>query len=172
MSDQALAPFLRSARDYVQRAIGVELDGSETSLAFLDHYVEKVREKGEMKPEVLKLVAASLGAYFGEVLRAKLGGRWILDGDPSDWRLELEVGPLTVHPIGVAAAALLGDDAEGYDASFHTRPEWMGPLQEALAAAPPVDEAYYYSFTGRLETIEHAGELLAEILRRERERKN
>jgi hypothetical protein len=66
----------------------------------------------------------------------------------------------------MAAAALAGDDVDGYDATFRTRPEWMGPLTDALAAAPPVDEEYYYSFTGRLETLAHAAEIIAELRRR------
>jgi hypothetical protein len=48
----------------------------------------------------------------------------------------------------------------------------MEPLAEALSASPPVDEAYYYSLTGRLETIEHAIQILLELKRREQEEKN
>jgi hypothetical protein len=32
---------------------------------------------------------------------------------------------------------------------------------------PPVEEAYYYSLTGRLETLAHAVEVLTELKRRE-----
>ena len=34
-------PFLEAAHRFVQRALGVELDGSDTSLAFVDHYIDK-----------------------------------------------------------------------------------------------------------------------------------
>ena len=47
----------------------------------------------------------------------------------------------------------------------------MGPLLEALEATPPVDEAYYYSLTGRLETLAHALDILVEIERRKREKR-
>jgi hypothetical protein len=167
---EELEPFLRSARDYVRRAVGMELDGSETSLAFLDHYLEKVWQDDPMKRDVLDLAAASLGAYFGEVLRKKFGGRWTLGADPAAWVLELGVGALRLHPVGMAAAALIRDEVEGHDASFHTKAEWMGPLGEALASSPPVDKGYYYSFTGRMETLEHAAEVIAELERRARER--
>jgi hypothetical protein len=163
MSLAELEPYVRAAADYVRRAVGLELDGSETSLAFLDHYAEQVRASEPMAPDVLALAAASLGAYFGEVVRGRLGGRWQLSAVPAEWTLTLDAGPLTLHPVGMAAAALVGDEVAGYDASFHTSPERAAPLEEALAAAPPVDEAYYYSFTGRLETLVHAAELLAEL---------
>jgi hypothetical protein len=65
----------------------------------------------------------------------------------------------------MAAAALVGDEVDGYDSSFATRDELMGPLSEALAAAPPVDEHYFYSLTGRLETLAEALDILAELAR-------
>ena len=48
----------------------------------------------------------------------------------------------------MAAEALRGEEVEGYDASFATREDLMGPLSEALETSPPVDEDYYYSLTG------------------------
>ena len=92
--------------------------------------------------------------------------------DPSHWRVELEPAPLTFQPVGMAAEALRGAEVEGYDASFTTRPDLMGPLSEALESSPPVDEAYYYSLTGRFETLTHALDLLVEIERRKRDKQN
>ena len=48
----------------------------------------------------------------------------------------------------------------------------MGPLNEALEHAPPVDEHYFYSLTGRLESLIHATDLLVEIERTRREKQN
>ena len=72
----------------------------------------------------------------------------------------------------MAAEALRGEEVEGYDASFTTREDLMGPLLEALESTPPVDEAYYYSLTGRLETLAHALDILVEIERRKRDKLN
>jgi hypothetical protein len=168
-----IQPFFDAARRYVERAVGVTLDGSEESLAYVDHYIQSTGRTEAIKPEVLALVAPALGAYLGEVAIAKLGGRWVLEGsDPADWRVELEAAPLHFHPVGMAAEALRTGEVEGYDASFGTRDDLMGPLLEALESTPPVPEDYYYSLTGRLETLEHAADILTEIARRKREETN
>ena len=168
--------FLDAARRYIERSVnlkGVTLDGSEASLAYVDHYIIETARKETLKPEVLALVAPALGAYLGEVAIARLGGRWLLDGsDPAGWRVELEPAPLSFHPVGMAAEALRGEEVEGYDATFTARPDLMGPLLEALEASPPVDESYYYSLTGRFETLTQALDILVEIERRRRDQQN
>jgi hypothetical protein len=170
MKNEKLQPFYRAACDYVRRASGLELDGTETSLAYLDYYVKKSQEDGAIGEDVIALLAPALGVYFGEVARERLGGRWQLpEDDPSTWFIEVESVALTFYPVGMAAEALALEEVEGYDASFQTRPEWMEPLGEALAAAPPVEEDYYYSFTGRVETMEKVAEILTEFERRGRE---
>ena len=172
MIPPAVQPFYDAARNYVKRAVGVDLDDSEESLAYVDHYINGTARAEALKPEVLALVAPALGAYFGQVAIARFGGHWVTDGDPAEWRVELAPAPLTFHPVGMAAEALRGEEVEGYDASFATREDLMGPLLEALEAAPPVDEAYYYSLTGRLETLAHALDILTEIERRKRDKLN
>ena len=72
----------------------------------------------------------------------------------------------------MAAEALRQAEVEGYDASFFTRDDLMGPLLEALESAPPVDQAYYYSLTGRFETLTHALDILVELERRKRDQAN
>jgi hypothetical protein len=180
-------PFVEAARRYVERALSVPLDGSEESLAYVDHYVAQTvgSHEGErpLGPELLALVAPALGAYFGEVAIARYGGRWVIEGaDPVGWRVELGPAPsdagagsgpaLRFFPVGMAAEALRGGEVEGYDAGFTTREDLMGPLLQALEAAPPVDEAYYYSLTGRLETLGYALDLVTEIEHRQRQRPN
>jgi len=173
MTPPPVQPFYDAARNYVKRAVGVELDDSEESLAYVDHYIASTARAETLKPEVLALVAPALGAYFGQVAIARFGGKWLIEGaDPAAWRVELEPAPLTFHPVGMAAEALRGEEVEGYDAAFTTRADLMGPLDEALAATPPVDEAYYYSLTGRLETLAHALDILVEIERRKRDKLN
>ena len=165
--------FVAAARDYVRRVLGVELDGSDTSLAFVDHYLEETRKGGPIKDEVLELVAPAVGSYFGEVAIEHFGGYWVAEGDdPATWRVELDPVELRFYPIGMAAEALRQDEVEGYDASFTTKPMWMELLGDALARVPPVEEDYYYSLTGRLETIEHAVSIIAELERRKKEEQN
>jgi hypothetical protein len=158
--------FLQSARDYVRRATQVELDDTPDALAFVDHYIEQSR--GGLKDDVLGLVAAALGAWFGELAIRRFGGRWILDGEPRQWRVQLDAGELAFEPAGMAAEALRKRSVSGYDASFSTRPEWMAALEESLAASPPVDEDYYYSLTGRYETLERAADFLTALSEREK----
>jgi hypothetical protein len=165
--------FVAAARQYVKRSVGVELDGSDTSLAFVDHYLAATRGSEPVKDDVVALVAPALGAYLGEVAIARFGGRWVLESDaPATWRVELEPVDLRFYPVGMAAEALRLDEVEGYDAVFATRPGLMDALEQALAAAPPVSEEYYYSLTGRLETLEHVVEILVELERQRREEAN
>jgi hypothetical protein len=169
-----ILPFLEAVGRYVKRALDVELDGSEESLAYLDHYIDGTARKEASDPrlggEVLALLAPALGAYLGEVTIARFGGKWVIDGaDPAGWRVELAPAPLSFFPVGMAAEALRGGSVDDYDASFTTRDDLTGPLSEALEHAPPVDEGYYYSLTGRLETLEHVMDLLVEIERKRRE---
>ena len=173
MTPAPVQPFYDAAKKYVQRAVGVELDDSEESLAYVDHDITATAKAEALKPEVLALVAPALGAYLGQVAIARFGGKWVAEaGNPADWRVELAPAPLTFHPVGMAAEALRGQEVEGYDASLTTRDDLTGPLLEALESSPPVDEAYYYSLTGRLETLAHALDVLTEIERRKRDKLN
>jgi hypothetical protein len=173
MTPAPVQPFYDAARKYVQRALGVELDDSEESLAYVDHYIAQTARAEALKPEVLALVAPALGAYLGQVAIQRFGGKWLIEGtNPAEWQVELDPAPLTFYPIGMAAEALRGEEVDGYDASFSTREDLMGPLLEALESTPPVDEAYYYSLTGRLETLAHALDILIELERRKRDKLN
>jgi hypothetical protein len=162
-SQKDVDQFVAAANSYVERALKVTLDGSEESLAFVDHYVTGARASN-LKDELLALVAPALGSYLGEVAIKKFGGRWVLESeDPAAWRVELEPVPLRFWPVGMAAEALRGDDVEGYDASFASSPALMGDLLEQLSRVPPVEQEYYYSLTGRLETLTHVVEILVEL---------
>ncbi|HEY3357393.1 MAG TPA: hypothetical protein VGQ83_29350 [Polyangia bacterium] len=156
-----ISDYVRAAVDFVQRAVGMVLDGSDESLAVLDHYVAQVPYD---KPEVVALVAPAVGAYFGEVLRRRFGGRWRLEGDPVKWRLELQDGAVTVAPIALAFTAIISEDAESLDTEMHVAsPEERQTVGEALERTAPVSAEYFYSLTGRFETIEHTLDLIAAI---------
>lgn len=170
-------------REQIERALKVRLDGSSTSLAFVDHYLSLARE--EDREPIVSLLAAGAGAYFGELVRRELGGTWVGDGhDPR--RLRLLVEPQFVHfsPVDQAYEAIAGhgldaDDPRvapgpSFDSGFGLEPahpddaglddasgsdsEW---LSERLASLPPVPEDEFHSLTCRFETLQLMLELLA-----------
>lgn len=163
MTQPRVAELTLAAADYVRRAVGLDLDGSVESLAYVDHYLSQA---GEVDERVLPLVAGALGAYFGDVVVAHIGGTWHADSaDPGEWLLTLDAVPLSFRPVALAVEALRRASVEGYDATLTTLSTLDGQLSEALAASGPVEEDYYYSLTGRYETIEHAAAILAELRR-------
>lgn len=177
-SPSRVADLRRAAHAYVQRATGCDIDLSEESLAFVDHYLGTVRGGGAVSDEILPLIAAAVGVHLGEVAIAKYGGAWRgpapADGeaggdDPALWRVELESAPLSFDPIGMAAEALRQGEVEGYEAGMHTRPELSSVLEDALSRAAPVSDEYYYSLTGRFETLGYAVDILTEILHLKKE---
>jgi hypothetical protein len=157
-----VSDYIRAAVEYVKRAVGMELDGSDDSLAVLDHYVAQVPAD---KTELGALVAPAVGAYFGEVLRRRFGGCWRLDGEPTAWRLDLGEGgaEASVAPIAVALTALRRDEVEGIDAELQVPVEDRPGLVAALERTAPVTAEYYYSLTGRFETLAHTLDLLAAL---------
>ena len=101
-------------RDAVQRSLHFALDGSVTSLAIVDHYLEQAR--GETRAPILALLAAGAGAYFGELVRREQGGLWIGDGsDPRHLRLLLTPEFAYFSPVDVAFAATVGEDPDPDD---------------------------------------------------------
>ena len=101
-------------RDAVKRSLHFALDGSVTSLAIVDHYLEQART--EERAPILALLAAGAGAYFGELVRRELGGLWIGDGsDPRHLRLLLTSEFAYFSPADVAFAAILGEDPDPDD---------------------------------------------------------
>lgn len=169
-------------REQIERALKVRLDGSSTSLAFVDHYLALARD--EDREPIVSLLAAGAGAYFGELVRRELGGTWVGDGqDPR--RLRLLVEPQFIHfsPVDQAYEAIAGhgldaDDPRvapgpAFDSGFGLEPphhlqegddegggdaQW---LSERLAELPPVPEDEFHSLTCRFETLQLMLELLA-----------
>ncbi len=102
---------------YVQAALGVELSYDSETLPVLDHYLRTVPED---RPEALALVIATAGAYFGEVMRRHLGGRWQLSTSAPD-----PVGP-----------DLVGPDPVGPDLGPDLDPKPSSVAQTAPSAIP------------------------------------
>jgi hypothetical protein len=149
--------------DYVRRATGIMLDFRPETLSVLDHYAATVRDELDEKPELGPLVARAMGAYFGEVLRARFPGFWrVPSANVHDWQYCLRVVFLWINPIGVGYDALHGnDDHEGPRSLLRTAPEDRDFLKARLEAIPPVPEDEYYLFTTRFEVIEACIETLA-----------
>lgn len=144
---------------YVRRAVGIALEYDSDTLPLLDHYLRNVPPD---QAATLNLVIATAGAYFGEVVRRRLGGRWELGEDQKSWRLWLTTG-LNFSPAGFVAAAIAQADLEDLESEFDA-PERMRPhIELALARMSDVSFQDYYSLCGRLDTLEHVHEVLVAV---------
>jgi hypothetical protein len=171
--------YAAQAIEYVNRALGVPLEYNSETLSVLDHYLRSVPRDNVAAAH---LVAAAAGAYFGEVVRLRLGGSWELaTGDPGEWQLVLPSG-LRFSPAAMALATIYGPEEEAEEAEEHTDPNvgaalassgWdatiQAPLQlratvaEVLERMADVTFAEFYSLCGRLDTLEHLQETLAHM---------
>lgn len=118
--------FASQVVEYVRRSLGVTLEYNSETLPILDHYLREVTRgpgaarrpangggpSADTLPVATSLVAAAAGAYFGEVVRLRLGGSWHLPtSDPGTWRLVLPSG-LWFFPVAMAMAAIVGPDGD------------------------------------------------------------
>jgi hypothetical protein len=150
-ADQAVA--------YVQRALGIKLEYDSDTLPVLDHYLRTVPDD---QPAALELVVATSGAYFGEVVRKLLGGRWELGTKTSEWRVVLPTG-IHFSPTGVVAAAIAKADLDDLDSEIAAPPRMLPYVQAALSRMGEVSVEEYYSLCGRLDTLEHVHEVLVAV---------
>jgi hypothetical protein len=147
-----VADLVRDVQRAVAGALGVEPDLTAETLPLVDRYL-RVTVSAMAADERAERVGA-IGAYFGEVARRKLDGRWArLEHGPSSWRLELSSCFLHFLPFGMVGESLLGCESEEYDGTFATLDELHDELQQALQNAPPMPEDEYYSLAGRLEIL-------------------
>lgn len=147
-----VAEYAAQAVEYVRRAVGLPLEFDSDTLPLLDHYLRTVPDE---QGDAALLVAATAGAYFGEVVRNILGGAWQLIGDDaSTWRLVLP-GGLSFLPSRLVLSVILRDDGGEADPSFQAPPKMWPVLEEALERMGQVSEDEYYSVSCRLDTLEH-----------------
>jgi hypothetical protein len=156
---QRVREYADQAVAYVQRALGVKLEYDSNTLPVLDHYLRTVPDD---QPAALQLVVATSGAYFGEVVRQLLGGRWELDGKEIAWRVVLPTG-ISFSPAGFVAAAIARADIEDLDSEIAAPPRMLPYLQQTLARMGEVSIEDYYSLCGRLDTLEHVHEVLVAV---------
>jgi hypothetical protein len=150
-ADQAIA--------YVRRALGVTLELDSDTLPVLDHYLRGVPQDQTAATE---LIVVTAGAYFGEVVRRRLGGRWELAEDPRRWRVVLPAG-ISFAPAGMAASAIVQADLADLDTEIEAPPRMREHLQQALERMGQVSADDYYSLCGRLDTLEHVHEVLVSV---------
>lgn len=148
--------------EYVRRALGVTLEYDSNTLPLLDHYLRTLSEVGSDKPAAVQLVVTTAGAYFGEVVRRRLGGRWELGAEDVEWRMVLPTG-LHFAPAGFVAAAIARADLDDLDSEFDAPPRMRPYVQQALARMGEVSVDDYYSLCGRLDTLEHVHEVLVAV---------
>lgn len=147
--------------EYVQRALGLPLEYDSLTLPLLDHYLSTVPRD---RPEMIELVVATAGAYFGEVVRRHIGGRW--DGtteEVAEWRMILPTG-VQFSPAGFVAAAITRtEELDDFDSGLDAPPRMRPYLAEALTRMGEVTEEEYYSLCGRLDTLEHVHAVLLAV---------
>jgi hypothetical protein len=167
--------FADQAVAYVRSALGVALEYDSDTLPLLDHYLRTV--PGD-QPATTALVVATSGAYFGEVVRRRLGGRWEVEpvdksnGNGHDdnesviegatWRIVLPTG-LSFSPMGFVASAIAMADLDDLDSEIDAPPRMRPYVQQALSRMGEVSVEEYYSLCGRLDTLEHVHEVLVAV---------
>lgn len=144
---------------YVERALGLTLSYDSETLPVLDHYLRGVPRD---QPEILELVVVTAGAYFGEVVRRLVGGRWELAEEPAQWQLVLP-SAIQFFPAAMVAAAITGGEDGGTEPAIEAPPRIRPHLQEALERMGQVSAEEYYSLCGRLDTLEHLHEVLVSV---------
>ncbi|HEX3773712.1 MAG TPA: hypothetical protein VHV51_04555 [Polyangiaceae bacterium] len=159
---EAIADYVSACLEYVRRALNVELDFTPETLPLLDHYGTLARETIRERPELEPLITRAAGAYFGEVVRARLGGFWRVPTiNVHDWAICSNVVFLWFNPIGIAYDAVFsGTEHDGPRSQLRVAPEDHEFLAQRLASLPPLPEDEYFSFSTRFETIEVAIEAL------------
>jgi hypothetical protein len=143
------------AVDFVRRALGMTLDYTAETLPVLDHYLGTVPTD---QAATVDLIAATAGAYFGEVIRKELGATWELDGAPAKWQLVLSVG-VRFAPVGAAVEAITHDDAEG-EGAWEVPDGERQAVEEALEGRE-VSVEEYFSLSGRFETLQLVADVIA-----------
>lgn len=155
-----LREYAAQAIEFVRRAVGLELDFDSDTLPLLDHYLRSVPTE---QPATVELVVTTAGAYFGEVVVRRLGGRWETPGDRfADWRVVLPTG-VSFSPAAFVGAAILRAEPGDLDTALEAPPRMRPYLEQALARMSPTSEDEFYSLGGRLDTLEHVHEVLVAV---------
>ena len=153
---------------FATKSVGVEPDFTRETLPIIDHYLEQARPAARERPETLPLLAQTVGAYLGEVIRREHRCWWRADAvDPAEWRLEFGDVWLAFYPVEAVRCALAGPVAEDdgtvagrapetEDGSFEMHQDDGETVRARLAELPAVSEQEYFAPSTRLEVIDIA----------------
>ena len=152
---------------HVKNRTGITLDYQSETLSVVDFFIQQVLKdegKGDIPPagdhrraDMMHLLAPTIGAYFGEMVRHSFPCRWRIEtDDPKEWFIEFEHVPLRFRPVGAAAEALVESDIDDWGCCLATAREETTPLRERLQAAPPVSEEEFFTLSTRFEVLQIA----------------
>lgn len=139
----------------VQRLLGVSLDFTPDTLSLLDHYVTMAAAEDRNKIEALDLVAKTVGAYFGEVVRRQFTCWWHAPGDDiSAWHLRFEDVYLMLSPYAIACVALGLIEPDGVmEAGIVIEEEELEEIAAHLAQHPPIPEDEFVLPSTRFDVL-------------------
>jgi hypothetical protein len=149
-----------SCARFVLAKYSVLPDGMPDTLSIVDQYVRDARAELAVRPEGLPLLVATVGAYFGEVVRGAFESNWRIEEGQDAWRLEMEDVYLTFNPLGMAREALTLAEAEGWHAHLKMDEAEREDVERRLAALPEVSDDEYYSLATRFDVVEIAVDAL------------
>jgi hypothetical protein len=151
-----------SCVQFVQAAVGMELDFTHETLPILDHYARIARQEVAARPEAAPLLAQAMGAYFGQVLAAELTGFWrAVDADTNAWLMCLQPVFLAINPVGVGYDVLFsGTDHAGPSSELRLARTDRELVELRIAALPETSEEDYFTFSTRFDVVQIASEVL------------
>ncbi len=148
-----VAELAASCARFVLAKYKVPLDGTSDTLSLVDQYVKEARAEIAVKPETLDLLAATIGAYLGEVMRREFGGVWFADGDHNAWRLDMTRVFLTFNPLGMAREALTAEEQDGWHAHLEMDDAEKEEVERRLFALEDVDVDEYFLPSTRYDVV-------------------
>lgn len=160
----AILELSESCRQFVHRALGVELDYEAETLPVLDAYLQMAGTGVRDRPEAEELVAKTAAAYFGELVRRRIDGLWRHRPEREDeWQICARRTFLAMSPLGAVLESMArGEEHPGPSADLTLAPDDRALAEARLAVLPPVSEEEYYLLSTRLEVIETVYETLRE----------
>lgn len=145
---------------FVERALKVRLDYTVETLPLLDHYLATARAEARARPETVPLLVEAAGAYFGEVIRRRHAAHWREEGEPGDYRVELEGVYLSFCPADIMRQALFFEDNPEAFQALTLLQEDQESLATRLAELPEVTDEELYAPSTCAEVIDIAVDLL------------
>lgn len=160
----SIADLAEACVRFVERSVGVRLDYTPETLPLLDHYLEGARAIFKENREsaagglTLEIVAQSVGAYLGEVVRRRYASWWKLEDRPEEHRLEFHHLFLTIHPVALALDALtleMEEDAGmALVSSFDLDADDRDAAMMRLADLPPTTIEEFVTPSMRVEVLD------------------